>query len=126
MAISYISILIFYLQPLNRLLCQCLKNRLNQGFHYQGLILLQALQKPLRNLRYIGNTSGIIESLDELPKEVTYEKEKLLLFQEKAFKVKNKYERWRGVAELLQLKAKERLRDDILIYSSKTECQHNS
>jgi len=36
----------------------------------------------------MGNTSGMIESMKDLPEKVTYGKEKLLLFQKETHKIK--------------------------------------
>jgi len=33
--------------------------------------------RAMRRLRYIGNTSGMVESMKDLPEKVTYGKEKL-------------------------------------------------
>jgi len=42
----------------------------------------------MRRLRYIGNTSGMVASMKDLPEKVIYGKEKLLLFQKGTHKIK--------------------------------------
>ena len=49
--------------------------------------LIRTPKAPLRRLRYMGNTSGMIESMDDLPEKVTYGKENPLLFQKEINKI---------------------------------------
>jgi len=85
---------------------------------------LKVLRERLRRLRYIGNTSGMIESMEDLPEKVIYGKEKLLLFQKETHKIKEQaceVERSCGtLATFSKRKVKGRM-DDILLYSSEPE-----